>query len=160
MCKLLVLISDGNIVDKYRYMWLLPQKTSRNAQNQFFSFVRKYLLLHMVMKKKKITDWGFLAFWLFENEWKFWRKRKNDAKNLKFGKKWVSTTTGTPPTKPWNVRTYHHHHTSYYVDHQFPIINTNRFVIHCCKFYFFLNWTVLFICFTVNLLPMQNYLCF
>ncbi len=58
----------------------------------------------------------------------------------------TSTTTGTSPTKPWNVRTYHYH-TSYYTDHRFPIINTNHFVIHRCEFYLCLNWTVLFICF-------------
>ncbi len=58
----------------------------------------------------------------------------------------ISTTTSTSPTKPWNVKTCHYH-TSYYTDHRFPIININRFVIHCCEFYFCLNWTVLFICF-------------
>ncbi len=57
----------------------------------------------------------------------------------------TSTTTGTS-TKPWNVRTYHYH-TSYYADHQFPIINTNHLVIHRCEFYLCLSWTVLFICF-------------
>ncbi len=46
----------------------------------------------------------------------------------------TSRTTGTSPTKPWNVRTYHYH-TCYYVDHRFPIINPNCFVIHCCEFY-------------------------
>ncbi len=58
----------------------------------------------------------------------------------------ASTITGTSPTKLWNVRTYHYH-TNYYADHQFPIINTNRFIIHRCEFYLSLNWTVLFICF-------------
>ncbi len=37
----------------------------------------------MVMMKK-VTDRGFLAFWPFENEQKFRRKRKNGVKNLKF----------------------------------------------------------------------------
>ncbi len=103
----------------------------------------------------KVTDPGFLAFWPFENERKFRRKRRNAAKNLKFGKKWVLTTTCTSPTKPWNVRMYHYH-TSYYADHRFPIINTSRFVIHRCEFYLFLNRTVWFICFMTNLSPMRK----
>ncbi len=116
-----------------------------SAQNWFFFFIMK-----------KVADRGFLAFSPFENERKFRRKRKDDAKNLKFSKKWVSTTTGTSPTKPWNVRTYHYHRTSYYMDHWFSIINTNHFIIHHCEFYLFLNRTVLFICFMTNLSPMRK----
>ncbi len=110
-------------------MWLLSQK-------HFFLFCRKNLLLHMVMMKK-VADRGFLAFWPFDNVWKFRKKCKSAAKNLKFGKKWV-----LPSQTLWNVWTYHHH-TSYYMDHRFPIINTNQFVIHSCEFYLFLNRTVL-----------------
>ncbi len=120
-------------------MWLL----------KYFFYVRKNLLLHMVMMKK-VGDRGFLTFWPCENEWKFRRKRKNAAKNLKFGKKWV-----LPSQTFWNVRTYHYH-ISYYADHRFPIINSNRFIIHWCEFYLFLNRTVLFICFMTNLSPMQK----
>ncbi len=117
-------------------MLLLPQKHVVAPKIGFF-FGKN---LHVVMMKK-VTDRGFLAFWPFENEWKFRRKRKNAAKNLKFGKKWLSTT-GTSPTKPWNVWTYPHH-TSYCADRQSPIINTNCFIIHRCEF--------LFICFRTNL---------
>ncbi len=109
-----------------------------------FFLVEKNFLLHMVMMKK-VADRGFLTFWLYENERKFRKKRKNVAKNLKFGKKWV-----LPFQTPWNGRTYHHH-TSYYTDHRFPIINTNHFVIHSREFYLFPNQTVLFICFMTNL---------
>ncbi len=126
--------------------------SARNLFFFFFFFVGKNLFLHMVMKK--VADRGFLAFWPFENERKFRRNRKNAAKNLIFGKKWVSTTTGTS-IKPWSVRTYHHH-TRYYADHQFPIINTNRFVIHNCEFYLFLNRTAPFICIMTNLSPMRK----
>ncbi len=56
---------------------------------------------------------------------------KIPQKNLKFRKKWV-----LPSQIPWNVQTYYHH-TSYYVGHRFPIINTNRFIIHRCEFYLF-----------------------
>ncbi len=49
-----------------------------------FFFVGKNLLLHVVMMKK-VAHRGFLAFWPYEQ--KFRRKRKNTAKNLKFGKK-------------------------------------------------------------------------
>ncbi len=134
----------------------IATETCLSAKNWFFLFffVVKNLLHVMIMKK--FADRGFLAFWPFKNERKF--RIKGTAKPPKFGKKGVSTTTGTS-TKPWNVQTYHHHnhhhhHTSYYTDHQFPIINTNHFVIHHCEFYLFLNWAVLFICFMTNLLPM------
>ncbi len=133
-------------------MWLLPQKRVLVPKIVFF-FFGKNLLLHMVMMKK-VADRGFEAFWPFEIEQKFQRKRKNNAKNLKFGKNWVSTSTGTS-IKPWNVRTYHHHK-SYYTDHWLPIINTNRFVIQYCEFYLFLNRTVLFIYLMTNLSPMRK----
>ncbi len=119
---------------------------------------------------EKVTDRSFFAFWPFENEWKF---RKN-VKLMQKSEIWqkvniippdtiglchcilrvpppphlilnTSTTTDTS-TKPCYVRMYHYH-TSYCADHQFPIINTNSFVIHRCEFYLCLNWTVLFICF-------------
>ncbi len=124
----------------------------------------------MVMLEK-VADWGFLAFWPFENEWKFRKSVKLPQKIWNLIKSeyypprqhWAarycilfvlppplisntSTTTGTSPIKPRNIWTYHYH-TSYYADHQFPIINTNHFVIHHCEFYLCLNWTVLFICF-------------
>ncbi len=108
---------------------------------------------------KKVADRDFLAFWVFENEQKFRRKRKNAAKSQKFGKNWVSTTTGTSLTKPWNIRMYHHH-TSYDADHRFPISNTNRFVIYRCEFYLFLNETVLSICFITNRLSMRKLFLF
>ncbi len=106
----------------------------------------------MVMLEK-IADRGFLAFWLFENEWKFRKSVKLTQKIWNLAKSEyyplrhhgaaplyssctachsisnISTTTGTSATKPWNVRMYHYH-TSYYTDHRFPIINTNRFVIY------------------------------
>ncbi len=130
----------------------IATETHLSAQNVFLS--EKNLLLH-VMMMKKVNDWGFLAFWPFENDQKFRRKCKNVTNNLKFDKKWVSTTTGTS-TKPWNVRTYCHHHTSYYTNHQFPIINTNPFVIPRCELSLFLNRTVLFICFMTNVSPMRK----
>ncbi len=40
------------------------------------------------MMMKKVADQGFLTFWPFENEQKLRRKRKNAAKNQKFGKRW------------------------------------------------------------------------
>ncbi len=118
---------------------------------------------------EKVTNWGFLAFWPFENEWRFRKSLKLPQKIWNLAKSeyypprqyWAAplyssctachlisntSTTGTSPIKPWNVRTYHYH-TSYYADHRFPIINTNHFVIHRCEFYLHLNWTVLFICF-------------
>ncbi len=122
--------------------------TRLSAQNIFF-FVGKNFLFHVTMTKK-VADRGFLAFWPFESERKFRRKRKNAAKNLKFDKNWV-----LPSQTPWNIR-MHRHHTSYYAGHRFPTINTDRFVIHRCEFSLFLNQTVLFICFITNLLPMQK----
>ncbi len=123
----------------------------------------------MVMLEK-VADRGFLAFWPFENEWKFRKSVKLPQKIWNLAKSeyypprhhWAAplyslctarhsisnastTTTGTSPTKPWNARVYYYH-TSYYADHQFPTINTNHFVIHRCEFYLCLNWTVLFIC--------------
>ncbi len=133
-------------------MWLLSQKHVLAPKIIFF-LVGKNLLHALLMKK--VSDRGFLAFWPFENEQKCRRKHKNAAKNLKFGKKWVSTTTDSSSTKPWNVRKYHHY-ASYYTDHRFPIINTNRFVIRHCEFYIFVNQTVLFICFMTNLSPMRK----
>ncbi len=65
----------GTIVPKYV---TIATKTRRNAQNQFFC-VGKNLLLHMVMPEK-VSDRNFLAFWPFENEWKF-------RKSVKCGKK-------------------------------------------------------------------------
>ncbi len=127
----------------------IATETCFSAQNIFFLSCRKNLFLHVVMMEQ-VTDWGFLAFCLFENEQKFRRKCKNTIKNLKFGKKWVF-----PSQIFWNVRTYHHH-TSYYANLRFPIINTNHFVIHRCEFYLFLNRTVLFICFVTNLSSMQK----
>ncbi len=129
-------------------MWLLQQKRVLAPKIFFFFFFGKNLS-HMVMMKE-VADWGFLAFWSFENRQKFRRTHKNATKNLKFGKKWVLTSW-----TPWNVRT-NHHHTSYYVDYRFPIINTNHFVINRCEFYLFLNGTVLFICFMTNLSPMRK----
>ncbi len=144
-------------------MWLWPQKRVSRPKIRFF-FVRKNLLLHMVMLEK-VADWGFLTFWPFENEWKFRKSVKLPQKICNLAKSeyypprhhWAatsctacrlisntSTTTGTS-TKAWNVRMYHH--TNYHPDHQFPIISTNRFVIHHCEFYLWLNWTILFICF-------------
>ncbi len=153
-------------------MTIAPE-TRLSTQNQFFFFwlffVGKNLFLDMVMLEK-VTNRGFLAFWPFENECKFKRNVKLSQKIWNLAKSeyypprhhWAvplhssctarhsisntSTTTGTSLTKPWNVRTYHYH-TSYYVDHRFPIMNTNRFVIHRCEFCLCLNWTVLFICF-------------
>ncbi len=84
----------------------LPQKRVLAPKIPFF-FVGKNLLLHAMMMKK-FADRGFLPFWQFKNERKFRRKRKNTAKNVKFSKKWVLTTTNTSSTKPWNIRTYHH----------------------------------------------------
>ncbi len=133
---------------------------------------RLNLLLQMVMLEK-VSDRGFFAFWPFENAWKFRKSVKLPQKIWNLAKseyyiprhQWAallystctachsilntSTTTGTSPTKPWNIQTYHYH-TSYYADHRFPIINTNRFVIHHCEFYFCLNWTGLFICFVTE----------
>ncbi len=131
-------------------MWLLPQKRVVAPKICFvfcFLFFEKNLIVHVVMMKK-VADRSFLANWPFENEWKFRRKRKNAAKNLKFSKKLVLSSQTI-----WNLQMCHHH-TSYYADHWIPIINTNRFVIHYCEFYLFLNRTVLFICFMTNLSPM------
>ncbi len=150
-------------------MWLLPQKRVLAPEICFFLFVGKNLLLHMVMLEK-VADRGFLAFWPFENEWKFRKCVKLPQKIWNLAKSkyypprhhWAaplyssctahhsisntSATTGASPTKPWNVW-MHHYHTSYYLDHRFPIINTNHFAIHRSEFYPRLNWTVLFICF-------------
>ncbi len=134
----------------------IATETRLSAQNRFYLFfLSEKISSYMRWWWKKVTNRGFLAFWPFENERKFRRKRKNAAKNLKFGKMWVSITTGTSPTKPWNARMYHHQ-SSYYMDHRFLIINTNRLVIHHCEFYFFLNRTVLFICFMTSLSPMRK----
>ncbi len=127
-------------------MWLLPQKRVLAPKIVFFRW-KKFISLHVMMKK--VTDRGFLAFWTFENERKFRRKLKNGPKNLKFRKKWVLLFQ-----TPSDVRIYHHH-TSYYTDHQFPTITTNRLVIHR-EFYLFLNQTVLFICSMNNLSPMRK----
>ncbi len=127
----------------------IARETRLSTENLFFFFWWKKSPL-TCNDDEKVADQGFLSLWPFENERKFRTKRKNAAKNLKFGKKWVSALTGISLTKPWNVRT-HHHHTSYYTDHRFPIINTSRFVIHDCEFYLFLNRTVRFI--------YENYLC-
>ncbi len=152
-------------------MWLLPQKHVLAQRISFlrFFFVGKNLLLLMVMLEK-VVDRGFLAFWPFENEWKFRKSVKLSQKIWNLAKSeyypprhyWaaplyssctahhsilnISTTTGTSPTKLRNVRMYHYH-TSYYVYHWIPIININCFVIHHCEFYLHLNWTGLFICF-------------
>ncbi len=118
----------------------------------------------MVMLEK-VADRGFLAFWLFENEWKFRRsvqlpqKIWNLAKSEYYSPRhhWAAplyslctayhsisntstTTTTSISAKPWNVWTYHYH-TSYYADHRFPIINTNHFVIDRCEFYLRVNLT-------------------
>ncbi len=119
----------------------IATETRLSAQNCFFSFFSEKI-------SKKVANRSFLAFWPFENEQKFRRKRKNAAKNLKFSKKWILSSQ-----TPWNLRMYHHD-TSYYADHRFLIINTNRFIIHRCEYYLFLNRTVLFICFITNLSPM------
>ncbi len=159
----------------FLYVWLLPQKRILAPKISFsfffffFFFVGKNLLLHVVMLEN-VADRGFLAFWPFENEWKFRKSVKSTQKIWNLAKSEyypprhngavplyllctachsisnTSTTTGTSPTTPWNVRKYHYH-TSNYADHQFPIINTNRFIVHRCEFDLYLNWTVLFICF-------------
>ncbi len=157
------IFTNNTFVVKVRYnkydstnMWLLPRKRLLVLKIFFLFFFflsGKNLFLHLVMMKK-VVDRGFLAFWPLKSEWKFRRKCKNTVENQKFSKKWVSTTTGVC-TKPWNVRTYQHH-TNYYTDHQYPIINTNCLVIHYCDFYLFLNRTVLFICFTTNLSSLQK----
>ncbi len=102
----------------YKIVTIATKMCLSARPRSFFFCVGKNLLLPVVMMKK-VTNRGFLAFWPFENERKFIRKQKNSAKNLKFGKKWV-----LPFQALWNVRLYHHH-TSYYTDHLFPIININ-----------------------------------
>ncbi len=61
----------------------IATETCLSAQNQFFFFwsffVGKNLLLHMVILEK-VTDRGFLAFWPFENEWKFRKSVKLQQK--------------------------------------------------------------------------------
>ncbi len=58
----------------FQKMWPLPQKCV--LATKFFFLLEKNLLLHMVMMKK-VADRGFFAFWPFENDRKFRRKRKN-----------------------------------------------------------------------------------
>ncbi len=113
----------------------------------------------MVMLEK-VADRGFLIFWPLENELpqKIWNLAKSEYHPPRHH--WAAplhssctachlisnkTTTDTS-TKPWTVQTYQYH-TSYYTDHKFPIINTNRFVIHHYEYYLCLNWTVLFLLF-------------
>ncbi len=60
-------------------------ETRLSTQNKFF-LCRKESPLHVAMIKE-VADRGFHAFWPFDSERKFRRKRKNAAKNLKFGEK-------------------------------------------------------------------------
>ncbi len=129
-------------------MWPLPlkrvwvPKISFSFFFLFFFFVGKNLLLHMVTLKK-VADRDFLAFLPFENEWKFRKSVKLPQKIWNLTKSeyypprhhWAaplyssctpchsisntSTTTNTPPTKPWNIQTYHYH-TSYYGQSPIP----------------------------------------
>ncbi len=135
-------------------MRLLPQKRVLVPKISFsffcFFFVGKNLLLRMVVLEK-VANRGFLALRPFKDN----KKHKIAAKSEYYPPRhhWTepfyssctvrhsisnTSTTGTSPTKPLNIRTYQYH-TSYYADHRFSIINTNRFVIKRCEFYLCLN---------------------
>ncbi len=69
-----------------------------SAQNRFFFGRKKSLLTCGDDEKSRRSRFPcFLAIW---KEQKFRRKHKNVVKNLKFGKKWVSTITSTSPNNP------------------------------------------------------------
>ncbi len=124
----------------------ITTETRLSAQNRFFLSEKISSYTWWWRKKSPIE---------VSSHFSHLKMSENLEGSVKMLKKWVSATTGTCPTKSWNVRTYHYH-TSYYVDHRFPIIKTNRFVIYRCDFYLFLNRTVLFICFMTNLSPMRK----
>ncbi len=122
--------------------WLLPRKRVLAPKIFFFSFF-------VVEKISSYTWWWWKKLSIkVSSLFGHLKMSKNWEESVKMPQKiWNSAKSEYQQQlvhQPWNVRMYHH--TSYYADHRFPIINTNHFVIHCCEFYLFLNRTVLFQC--------------
>ncbi len=125
---------------------IIATETRLSAQNHFLLLSEKISSYTWWWWKKSLIEVPSLFGHLKMSE----NSEESVKMQQKIWKKWV-----LPSQTLWNVRTYHHH-TSYYTDHRFPIINTNRFVIHRCEFYLLLNQTVLFICCMTNLSSMRK----
>ncbi len=125
-----------------------------SAQNCFF-FVRKNLL-HVVMMKK-VIDWGFLAFWPFENEWKFRRKMLqkiwNSAKS-EYQQQLVHLLLNPGMYECIIIIQV----TMRITDSPLLIPAASSSIV--VNFNLFLNWTIRFICFMTSLSPMRKLFLF